>query len=117
MNHFQSNLTNETHQSDAYYVLQTGETGFMILDARSPEAFAQGHVPGAISMPHRKLSVSIIARSHSTLVQQSVDRVGLTDGNVERRFHLGCRSDAHDLLFETLSIQRRTAWDEDPRTV
>jgi rhodanese-related sulfurtransferase len=61
MNHFQSKLTNETDPSDVYYDLQNGESGFMILDARSAEAFAQGHVPGAISMPHRKINEAITA--------------------------------------------------------
>lgn len=56
MIHFESKLANETDPSDVYYDLQNGETDFMILDARSPEAFAKGHIPGAISMPHRKIS-------------------------------------------------------------
>ncbi len=56
MVHFQSKLVNETDPSDVYYDLQNGETGFMILDSRSPEAFAKEHLPEAISMPHRKIN-------------------------------------------------------------
>jgi len=61
MTHFQSKLENETDPSDVYYDLQNGETDFMILDARSPEAYAKGHIPGAISMPHRKINVGATA--------------------------------------------------------
>jgi rhodanese-related sulfurtransferase len=62
MTHFQSKLANETDPSDVYYDLQNGETGFMILDARSPEAFSKEHIPGAISMPHRKISEASTAK-------------------------------------------------------
>jgi rhodanese-related sulfurtransferase len=61
MAHFQSKLANETDPSDLYHDLQNGETDFMILDARSPEAFAKGHIPGAISMPHRKINEAATA--------------------------------------------------------
>ena len=27
-----------------------------MLDVRSPEAFAAGHVPGAVSLPHRRIT-------------------------------------------------------------
>jgi rhodanese-related sulfurtransferase len=56
MAHFQSKLENETDPSDIYFDLQNGVTDFLILDARSPEAFAKEHIPGAISMPHRKIN-------------------------------------------------------------
>ena len=28
----------------------------MVLDVRSPELFAAGHVPGAVSLPHRRIN-------------------------------------------------------------
>jgi phage shock protein E len=31
------------------------DESFVILDVRTPEEFAQGHVPGAINIPHDKL--------------------------------------------------------------
>ena len=61
MAHFQSKLANETDPSDVYFDLQNGETDFLILDARSPEAFAKEHIPGAISMPHRKINEAATA--------------------------------------------------------
>lgn len=33
----------------------TGDTGLVILDVRSPEEYAAGHVPGAINVPHDAL--------------------------------------------------------------
>jgi rhodanese-related sulfurtransferase len=54
--HFQSKLAYETDPSDVYYDLKNGERNFTVLDSRSPEAFAKGHIPGAISMPHRKIT-------------------------------------------------------------
>ena len=30
--------------------------GFVVLDVRSAEAFAAGHVPGAVSLPHRRIN-------------------------------------------------------------
>jgi rhodanese-related sulfurtransferase len=29
--------------------------GFVVLDVRSPEDFAAGHVPGAVNLPHRRI--------------------------------------------------------------
>jgi rhodanese-related sulfurtransferase len=31
------------------------DPGFVLLDVRSPEAFAAGHVPGAVNLPHGRL--------------------------------------------------------------
>ena len=30
----------------------------MLLDVRSPELFARGHIPGALNLPHRKITWS-----------------------------------------------------------
>ena len=30
----------------------------MLLDVRSPELFARGHIPGALNLPHRKITES-----------------------------------------------------------
>lgn len=32
--------------------------GFVLLDARTPQSFEEGHVPGAVSLPHGKRSTS-----------------------------------------------------------
>lgn len=41
--------------------LSRPEPGFVLLDVRSPEMFAKGHVPGAISLPHGKIIGSRMA--------------------------------------------------------
>ena len=52
MAHFNRRLAFETDCSDVHYDLAMGGDGFVVLDARSADDYAAGHVPGAISMPH-----------------------------------------------------------------
>lgn len=54
--HFTSSLSFETDPSDVYFDLKNGEDGFVVVDARSPEAFAEAHIPGAINLPHRTIN-------------------------------------------------------------
>ena len=61
LRHFERLLQFETDCWDVHIALEQPNPGFVLLDVRSPEAFATGHVPGAISLPHRK----IVARSLS----------------------------------------------------
>src|SRR5713226_10679122 len=60
-NHFQSRLAFETDPSDVYTDLQNGETGFIVLDARTIESYLKGHVPGAISFPYRKIDSTTVS--------------------------------------------------------
>jgi rhodanese-related sulfurtransferase len=60
-NHFMSKLAFETDPSDVYYDITNKLSGFIVLDARTPETFAKGHVPGAISMPHRTIDAATTA--------------------------------------------------------
>ena len=60
-NHFSSKLAFETDPSDVYADLQSGEDGIIVLDARTAESYAKGHVPGAISFPHRRIEASSAA--------------------------------------------------------
>src|SRR6266849_4488745 len=60
-NHFQSRLAFETDPSDVYTDLQNGETGFVVLDARTIESYSKGHVPGAISFPYRKIDSTTVS--------------------------------------------------------
>jgi len=53
--HFQHLLTVETDCWDVHQTLGRGRPGFVLLDVRSPELYAAGHVPGAVSLPHRKI--------------------------------------------------------------
>jgi rhodanese-related sulfurtransferase len=56
--HYQASLQFETDCSDVASALASGTPGFMLLDVRSPALFAQGHVPGAINLPHGKIVAS-----------------------------------------------------------
>ncbi len=59
--HFAAEFEFETDCSDVHAALQTGYD-FVLLDVRSPELFAQGHVPGAINLPHGKIIGSKLAQ-------------------------------------------------------
>jgi rhodanese-related sulfurtransferase len=52
---FESELKFETDCWDTHDAMQQAEPGFVLLDVRSHEMFAKGHVPGAISWPHGKI--------------------------------------------------------------
>ena len=54
--HFEALLGFETDCWDVHESLKSGEPGFVLLDVRSPELFREGHVPGAVSLPHRRLT-------------------------------------------------------------
>jgi len=47
---------------DVHDAMQSGEPGFVLLDVRSPEKFAAGHVPGAVHLPHGKIIGSKLAQ-------------------------------------------------------
>jgi rhodanese-related sulfurtransferase len=62
--HFQSTLQFETDCWDVHDALSSadeGRTGFVLLDVRSPALYAQGHVPGAVNLPHGKIIESKLA--------------------------------------------------------
>jgi len=54
--HFEKLLAFETDCWDVHAALAAEHPGFVVLDVRSPEAFAAGHVPGAVSLPHRRIN-------------------------------------------------------------
>ena len=57
--HFEAALRFETDCWDTHEALsQQADPGFVLLDVRSPELYAQGHVPGALSLPRRKIIAS-----------------------------------------------------------
>jgi len=51
--HFAHRLAVETDVSDVAAALDTGT--FVLLDSRSAQAWAQGHVPGAVHLPGREI--------------------------------------------------------------
>jgi rhodanese-related sulfurtransferase len=59
--HFAAEFRFETDCWDVHDALSRGEADFVLLDVRSAELFARGHVPGAIHLPHGKLVESKLA--------------------------------------------------------
>ncbi len=54
--HFHDLLAFETDCWDVHDALTRGVADFVLLDVRGPDLFAAGHVPGAISLPHRRIN-------------------------------------------------------------
>jgi rhodanese-related sulfurtransferase len=61
LDHFSADLTFETDCWDVHDALSK-EPDFVLVDVRSPEQYARGHVPGAINIPHAKLIESRLAQ-------------------------------------------------------
>ena len=59
--HFERLLAFETDCYDVHRALGRRDPGFVLLDVRSPEAYAAGHVPGAINLPNRRIAESTLA--------------------------------------------------------
>lgn len=53
--HFSASFAYETDCWDVHDALSRPDPGFVVLDVRSPELFARGHVAGAVSLPHAKI--------------------------------------------------------------
>jgi rhodanese-related sulfurtransferase len=51
----------ETDCWDVHEGLAKPDPGFVLLDVRGPELFAQGHVPGSVNLPHGKIIASRLA--------------------------------------------------------
>lgn len=60
--HFERLLTFETDCWDVHAALEAAQGGFVVLDVRGPEAFAAGHVPGAVNIPRRRLGPRALSK-------------------------------------------------------
>ena len=56
--HFEAQFAFETDCWDVHEAMQSGAPGFILLDVRSPALFEQGHVAGALNLPHGKIIAS-----------------------------------------------------------
>jgi rhodanese-related sulfurtransferase len=54
--HFEALLALETDCWDVHAGLASAEPGFVLVDVRSPERFREGHLPGAVNVPHGRLT-------------------------------------------------------------
>ncbi len=59
--HFGGRLEFETDCWDVREAMSSGAPGFVLLDVRSAEAYAEGHVPGAVNLPHREITEERLA--------------------------------------------------------
>ena len=55
INFYEMKLRFETDSWDLFEELNSSKN-VIVIDARSPEAFAKEHIPGAVNMPHRTMS-------------------------------------------------------------
>jgi rhodanese-related sulfurtransferase len=66
--HFARKLALETDCSDVETATKSGAQDFVLLDVRGRAAYAQGHVPGALSMPYRDITAErMMAWPHDML--------------------------------------------------
>jgi rhodanese-related sulfurtransferase len=56
LRHFKARLGFETDCWDVHYATNKQDADFILVDVRSPDLFAAGHVPGAINLPHGKMT-------------------------------------------------------------
>jgi rhodanese-related sulfurtransferase len=54
--YFHHKLSLETDPADVYADLENGFDGFILVDVRSPDAFARSHARGAINIPHAAMT-------------------------------------------------------------
>ena len=55
LHHFEQMLSLETDCWDVHAAFKNDNPGFVLLDVRSVESFAAGHIPKAVSLPHRRI--------------------------------------------------------------
>ncbi len=74
--HYENKLAYEIDSWDLSVALAAGER-VVVIDARSPEAYAREHIPGAINVPHRTMRAeSVAAIDRTSLVVTYCDGIG-----------------------------------------
>ena len=53
--HFGAAFEYETDCADVHEAMSGGRQDFVLLDVRGPALYGQGHVPGALNLPHGKI--------------------------------------------------------------
>lgn len=76
LEHYRRKLAYETDSWDLKVAREAGEP-ITVIDARSRQAFAREHIPGALSLPHREMSAQTTsAIDRRTLVVTYCDGIG-----------------------------------------
>jgi len=73
--HYENKLTYEIDAADLFEALNKSEK-IIVIDARSPEAFAKEHVPGAINIPHRTMNETTTDLNKNFLYITYCDGIG-----------------------------------------
>ena len=60
--HFEGAFRFETDCWDVHDAMSNARQDFVLVDVRSHDLYANGHVPGAVSIPHRKLIEATLSR-------------------------------------------------------
>ena len=58
--HFATRLALETDAADVGAAVTAGEDDFVVVDVRSRDAYAAGHVPGAVSLPYAEIDAAAL---------------------------------------------------------
>lgn len=66
LRHFSAQLEFETDCWDVHHALTNQRQDFILVDVRGNELFAQGHIAGAVNIPHSRLN-------EKTLVEYPLD--------------------------------------------
>jgi rhodanese-related sulfurtransferase len=62
LRHFEDMLAFETDCWDVHESLRSANHDFIVVDVRGPNAFAKGHVKGAINIPHPQMTTERMAQ-------------------------------------------------------
>ncbi|HYD79248.1 MAG TPA: rhodanese-like domain-containing protein [Paucimonas sp.] len=74
--HYSDKLAYEIDSSDLHALL-VGNAKVIVIDARTPEAYAVEHIPGALNVPHRTMNPETAARiDRDALIVTYCDGIG-----------------------------------------
>lgn len=74
--HYEHKLAYEMDAADLFDALSRGER-IVVIDARSAEGYAEEHIPGAVSLPHRTMDADTTAHlDRSMLYVTYCDGIG-----------------------------------------
>ncbi|MGY5804191.1 rhodanese-like domain-containing protein [Rhizobium hainanense] len=59
--HYAQKLAFETDCSDVHQSMTSGNVDFVLLDVRGPAMFQEQHIPGALNLPHGKMTARKMA--------------------------------------------------------
>jgi 3-mercaptopyruvate sulfurtransferase SseA len=58
--HFRARVAFETDAWDVHEDLKAGSKDIVVVDARKPKSFEEGHIPGALNIPYREIGAATL---------------------------------------------------------